>query len=70
MTDREDNDTSVQPQTQAMGTAAGDPRGGEIPMRRNAAPFDVFPCWGILRINTNILETIDYGSRVIILCCR
>ena len=53
MTDRKDNDTSAQQQTQAMGAAAGDPRGGEIPMRRNAAPFDVFPCWGILRINTN-----------------
>ena len=33
MTDREDNDTSAQPQTQAMGAASGNPRGGEIPMR-------------------------------------
>ena len=46
MTDREDNDTSVQPQTQAMGAAAGDPRGGEIPMRRYAKPFVVFPIGG------------------------
>ena len=46
MTDREDNDTSAQPQTQAMWAAARDPRGGEIPMRRNAASFDVFPVGG------------------------
>ena len=28
------NDTSVQPQTQAMGTATGEPSGGETPMMK------------------------------------
>lgn len=30
------NDTSVQPQNQAMGAVAGDPGEGEMPMMRNA----------------------------------
>ena len=33
MTGRRDNDTSVQPQTHAMGAVTREPRDGEIPMR-------------------------------------
>lgn len=33
-----DNDTSAQPQPQAMGAADRDPAGGESPMRRSSQP--------------------------------
>lgn len=37
MTGKGDNDTSVQPQTHAMGTACREPGRGEMPMCRYAA---------------------------------